>query len=404
LLFKDAVNGATLVAWNVKRQSESARLKMPANGNKDFDMLIIRDFVLSHDGAQAVVFFYPRGPALPTVCCWDAAANKVLWDMKERDEYGYSLALSPNKEYVALADPGEPATVSILAARTMKKVRTMRVDRAWNLTFSPDGNSLAFFAAGIESDKTLRPVVCVWAHAAGELAVLPKQTSDSAGLPGWIVAGNPVFSQTGDRLLALDALQVTVWERRGDSKGSLAYQPDTDAQTAVRRAGKSGPAGLVDDKPAPKEPRPNPRGRKLLARIKTVSKENLDHVFTQHLQNLSVSATANQIVIEFDVDRKSWQPVTRSYSLLVRVFDSNGKYLTHFITKESFTAQPQVFDGWVTMQARIPLEVREKLLPGFMPVLLEPQKNRFVYGVDPVFLRRAAIVEVGLLYVKKGPL
>jgi hypothetical protein len=147
-----------------------------------------------------------------------------------------------------------------------------------------------------------------------------------------------------------------------------------------------------------------PGSRKLVARVKTTSDDNVDKTFTKHLQNVSVSATKTQIVVDFDVDRKNWEPVTRSMSLVVRLLDKDGKYLTHFVTKESFTAQPAVYDGWVAMQSRIPPEVRDKLLPDFTPVLLEPQNNRFIYGVDPAVLRDAAIVEVGFLYVKKGPL
>lgn len=146
--------------------------------------------------------------------------------------------------------------------------------------------------------------------------------------------------------------------------------------------------------------------RRLEARVKTVSKDNLDQMFTQHLRNLSVSATKKQIIIDFDVDSKNWQPVTKSLFLIVRLFDKEGQYLTHFVSRESFTASPDVHAGWMTVVNRfkgLTPEVRDQMIGDFTPKLLESTGNRLVYNVNPAILENAAIVEIGLLHVpKKG--
>lgn len=149
---------------------------------------------------------------------------------------------------------------------------------------------------------------------------------------------------------------------------------------------------------------PVPGARKLVAGVKTTSDENVDKMFTQHIQNLSVSATKSQIVIDFDVDRKNWQPVPQSVSLLVRVFDKDGKYLTHFVSKESFTASPDVHAGWTEVVNRLkqlPPQAQADMLGDFTPVLLEANGNRLIYNVNPTILSNGAIVEVGLIHIKK---
>ena len=185
---------------------------------------------------------------------------------------------------------------------------------------------------------------------------------------------------------------------------ATTYDRKVGRYTLTVKEGK-GPA--ANDKAPAKLQGPIPGARKLVARVKTTSKDNMDQMFTQHLQNLSVSITDKQVVLDFDVDGKNWQPVTRGFSLLVRVFDKDGKYLTHFVTKESYTASPDVHDAWMTVVNRLkdaPPNVQAEMLGGFTPKLLQANGNRLIYGVNPVFLQNAAIVEVGLIHVKKkGP-
>jgi hypothetical protein len=174
---------------------------------------------------------------------------------------------------------------------------------------------------------------------------------------------------------------------------NMALQKEFDE----KKSGKTEAA--KEETPSGKKREPVPGARKLVAGVRTVSKNNLDQVFTKHLQNLSVSATGKQVILDFDVDEENWQPVTSSFALVVRLFDMDGQYLTHFLTKESFTASPDVHAGWMQVVNRTPPQLRAELFGGCTPVLLEPNGNRLIYNVNPTILQNAAIVEVGLLTV-----
>ncbi len=185
---------------------------------------------------------------------------------------------------------------------------------------------------------------------------------------------------------------------------ATSFDGKTGNYTLTIREGEVKPNSDKGTKVPAKQPEAIPGAKKLDARVKTTSKENQDQNFTQHLQKLTVLATEKQIILDFDVDQKNWQPVTRSFSLIVRVFDKDGKYLTHFVTKESFTASPDVYDGWMEVVNRLkeaPPNVQAELLGGFTPKLLQANGNRLVYGVNPAVLRNGAIVEVGFIHVKQ---
>ncbi len=86
------------------------------------------------------------------------------------------------------------------------------------------------------------------------------------------------------------------------------------------------------------------------------------------------------------------------------MFDKNGKYLTHFVSKESFTASPDVHAGWTEVVNRLkqlPPQAQAEMLGDFTPVLLKANGNRLIYNVNPAILSNGAIVEVGLLQIKK---
>ena len=239
-----------------------------------------------------------------------------------------------------------------------------------------------------------KPIVYVVDIRSGQLAYLKAGNLKSPDL---------LFSPSGNLLLALDKEKnVTVFQGRQDQKGEFRFGDIQLAlHTSADRKGDEKEGWKPEQNPLPKD------ARKLTARVKTVSKDNLDQDFTQHLQKLSVSITKNQIVLDFDVDRKNWLPVTRGFSLVARVFDKDGKYLTHFVTKESFTASPDVFDGWMMVVNRVkddPPQVQAALLGGFTPKLLEANGNRLIYNVNPALLQNAAIVEIGFIHVpKKAP-
>ena len=96
------------------------------------------------------------------------------------------------------------------------------------------------------------------------------------------------------------------------------------------------------------------------------------------LGNVKCVATEGQVVIEFDVDAARWGRTPGGCKMLVRLFDRNGQYLTHFITAERFVAYEDDRNfGWAGQK------------------LLVPKGNRLVYDVNVRDLRDVNIAEIG---------
>jgi len=119
-------------------------------------------------------------------------------------------------------------------------------------------------------------------------------------------------------------------------------------------------------------------GKHFSARVATAGIDNrIDGILMKQmnttLKDLSVEAAAGSVTIAFNWD--SWT-FGHSPQLLVRFFDEQGNYLTHFITKEKFTSL-------------------EHMAKATGAILLKNEKNSFTYGVSRTVLRDAAIVEVG---------
>jgi hypothetical protein len=210
-----------------------------------------------------------------------------------------------------------------------------------------------------------------------------------------------------DSYLRLEDSSRTVLAEDDDSGGGLnarivfrAPKTDTYRIIATSYDGGTGKYALnikegatalvkpaaVAKEAAPKNREPIPGSRKLDARRGTISKDVLDRDCTNRLSSLAVSVNSNQITLEFDVSRRGTIDACIGgggpVSLVVRLFDKDGRYLTHFVTQENFTDHPKLQGGWTKT------------------VLLEQKDNRLVYNVDPAFLRVAAIVEVGFLRVQ----
>ncbi len=111
------------------------------------------------------------------------------------------------------------------------------------------------------------------------------------------------------------------------------------------------------------------------------------------LRSVSCFATEEEIIIDFDVDDSQWR-VQMLFPLLVRLFDKNGQYLTHFTTAEGFTVFYEFFERangayQRGLRAGVPDANR------FKCHLLKTKGNRLVYGVNVRDLRDASIVEIG---------
>jgi WD40 repeat protein len=141
--------------------------------------------------------------------------------------------------------------------------------------------------------------------------------------------------------------------------------------------------------------------RELTSRVHTVGEDTTTlkngAAFNKFVQSLKVYATKKEIIVVCDIDTKNWVDVGVCFPLLIRVFDKDGKYVTHIITEERFTGSKAVYDNFTTMMGRIkdmPEEQRRKL-GYFPPMLLEPTGNMLTYPVGERHLEAAVMVEVG---------
>ena len=116
---------------------------------------------------------------------------------------------------------------------------------------------------------------------------------------------------------------------------------------------------------------PSDLGRPLQVSIGTTPPDNGGRVFNSSLLNVKCFATEDQLLITFDCGDDC---PPNGIRLLVRLFDRNGQYLTHFITTERFAPE-------------------EFCLSTFTG--LKPKGNRLVYPVNVRDLRDTSIVELG---------
>jgi len=93
-------------------------------------------------------------------------------------------------------------------------------------------------------------------------------------------------------------------------------------------------------------------------------------------------------------------PFTPKVPILVRLFDSDGHYLTHFVTSERFTMneiicgnENRVYENSMRVWSRFG-ETPEQH-GDYKALLLRETGNSFVYPVSRRHLRDAAIVEIG---------
>ena len=148
---------------------------------------------------------------------------------------------------------------------------------------------------------------------------------------------------------------------------------------------------VADDTPLPSVP-----GRSLKVNVYTAGIERMAWVRNHNasLSAVKCVATDDQLVIDFDVDASQWPPVQQRFPLLVRLFDRNGQYLTHFTTAEGFTVFTKAFETFDSIYQR-GMQVGLTDAAKYKCVLLKPKGNRFVYGVNVRDLRDASVVEIG---------
>jgi Skp family chaperone for outer membrane proteins len=140
-----------------------------------------------------------------------------------------------------------------------------------------------------------------------------------------------------------------------------------------------------------RHPLPVVTGRKLEVRINTEDTRDLkNHSFESAqcsacIGNVHCTATAGSLVIDIDMNCDSLNKkvgLNIPFAFVVRLFDDNGNYLTHFSSNESFAVLPGTYDMW------------NNVVGGRKIHLLNPHGNRLVYGVNKRDLRDASIVEI----------
>lgn len=176
-------------------------------------------------------------------------------------------------------------------------------------------------------------------------------------------------------------------DKHNDSEPSSQYQNKNEKSTAGESSAK--PPSQNNAAPPENEPGSVPSLPRNARRLKSLmnTPDGLGRAPAHYnddannaVGNLAVYATNSEVIISFDGSGRNWPVINAGAHMLVRLFDSNGQYLTHITTSETFTGEPRV----------------AKFKPGF--ILLKGTNNRFIYPVNKRDLRDAAIVEVGFFF------
>jgi len=161
----------------------------------------------------------------------------------------------------------------------------------------------------------------------------------------------------------------------------------------------------VVEEPAPLAPEQELEkvvGRRLEASVNSAGASSSKRHFSvirllnNGLTSVSCIATESELVIDFDFEvAPQISSIMQTYPLLVRLFDRNGQYLTHFTTSEKFTSHRGVFEDLDTVRQRLVDAGVQSEADKFNVRLLSPKGNRLVYTVNIRDLRDASMVEVG---------
>jgi hypothetical protein len=115
------------------------------------------------------------------------------------------------------------------------------------------------------------------------------------------------------------------------------------------------------------------------------------------IKNLTVTIDRNsgELKIRFDYPSGLWvKKVDFPISLLIRIFDKNGSYITRFTTKEEFLPEKRIAGIKKWKEGRDPATLPALVL-GDGAVPLKPKDNLFIYKINMKDAEFANIVEVG---------
>jgi hypothetical protein len=153
--------------------------------------------------------------------------------------------------------------------------------------------------------------------------------------------------------------------------------------------------------------------RKLVTAVGTAvhAGEWVKHYGNPSLYNVACYALPDRIIVTFDVSvekfGKTCGVITDSqirefylscggdrYPILIRLFDRNGQYLTHFETKEAFTTDTERYETSERKWAGVRDDCRDLV---HKPCLLRPQGNSLEYIVNTRDMQATERVEIGFL-------
>jgi hypothetical protein len=186
-----------------------------------------------------------------------------------------------------------------------------------------------------------------------------------------------------------DTAEASKWFHKAAEQGSGTAQKHLREMPASQ-----GPEPQED---AGKEV-PLPAGARALA-VSVGGGDWAASMYNPTLKNVACYAMTDRIIITFDVDTAKWEKRIENwmFPILVRLFDKNGQYLTHFETGEKFSAKPKTFEGYQRFykQSGMPRNVHK-------PVLLKAKGNRLEYTVSTRDIQFTEQVEIGFLEIA-GP-
>lgn len=186
-------------------------------------------------------------------------------------------------------------------------------------------------------------------------------------------------------------------KERLEFASAVARKMDTCDDIHPRGVGEDG-GDSPSSSPADSPPLQPVGGRALTVNINTAGKNDmLTQTQNACLHSVGCVATADSVVIDCDVDTSQWVPINGRLHMMVRLFDKNGQYLTHFVTAEGFTATIGVYEGLEETRRHLLRSGLTDQAAKVKCILLKPKGNRFIYPVNVRDLRDASVVEIGFL-------
>lgn len=206
------------------------------------------------------------------------------------------------------------------------------------------------------------------------------------------------------------SIQMPRREMKITANGEVEVRPE-DAKKEKEKLQREHEQWLKTIKTTNATPLKGIKGRELGVRINTATAEANQWWIPPRNESLTSTrciAREGELIVGFHVDVTKWQQMSRTrYPLLVRLFDKNGEYLTHFETQERFTCSQDAVDDFEMIHNRFVTQGLRPEAGKFTAVLLKPIGNELHYTVNLRDLRDASIVEIGFTdceqFSKPGP-